>query len=145
MPPLRGLGSSMWKIPTEGGEAVRLSDARVLSPAVSPDGKLVACFYEDAPSVTHKLALIPFEGGAPVKVFNLPATVFMRAGLHWTADGRALAYVDNRDGSSNIWSQPVDGSPPKQLTGFTSDKIFRFACLAEANNWHSNAGWKLTT
>jgi Tol biopolymer transport system component len=119
--------SSMWKVSTDGGEASRLSDAWSLSPTISPDGRLIASFYEDAQSATAKLALIPSEGGKPARLFDLPSTVFLRAGVHWTADGRALAYVDERDGASNIWSQPVDGSPPKPLTNFTSDKIFRFA------------------
>jgi len=28
---------------------------------------------------------------------------------------------------SNIWRQPLDGSAPRQLTHFTSDRIFSFA------------------
>jgi Tol biopolymer transport system component len=27
---------------------------------------------------------------------------------------------------SNIWSQPLDGGPPKQITKFTSGQIFSF-------------------
>jgi Tol biopolymer transport system component len=119
--------SSLWRIPVEGGEAVRLRSGWSMFPQVSPDGKLVACFYQDEPSTGNKIALIPIEGGEPVQLFELTSTVFIRAGLHWTGDGRALTYVDNRDGVSNIWSQPVDGGQPKRLTNFTSDKIFRFA------------------
>lgn len=118
--------SSLWKIPVEGGEAVQLRSGWSMFPQVSPDGRLVACFYQDEPSMGNKIALIPFAGGEPVQLFDLPSTAFIRAGLRWTADGRALTYVDNRDGVSNIWSQPLDGSPPKRLTNFTSDKIFRF-------------------
>jgi len=29
-------------------------------------------------------------------------------------------------GISNIWSQPIDGSAPRQLTNFKSDLIFAF-------------------
>jgi Tol biopolymer transport system component len=38
-----------------------------------------------------------------------------------------LSFIDNRDGVSNVWLQPVDGSPPNQLTNFTPETIFRFA------------------
>lgn len=119
--------SGLWKIPVEGGEAVLLRDGWMMFPQVSPDGKLVACFYQDETTMGNKLALIPLAGGEPVRLFDLPQTVFIRAGLRWTTDGRALAYVDNRDGMSNIWSQPLDGGQPKRLTNFSSDKIFRFA------------------
>ena len=47
--------------------------------------------------------------------------------IHWTPDGQAVAYIRTRGGVSNIWSQPLDGSPPKQLTDFKSDRIFNFA------------------
>jgi Tol biopolymer transport system component len=48
-------------------------------------------------------------------------------GLGWTADGSELVYVDRHNGVSNIWSQPIDGSPPKPLTNFKSNLIFKFA------------------
>ena len=43
--------------------------------------------------------------------------------LHWLPDGRSLAYIVTRDGVSNIWSLPIDGGAPKQLTNFTTDQI----------------------
>jgi Tol biopolymer transport system component len=46
--------------------------------------------------------------------------------VRWTADGRALTYIDNRGGISNIWSQPLDGGQPRQLTDFKNDQIFAF-------------------
>ena len=58
-------------------------------------------------------------------VFDLPEPLEQM--IRWTPDGRALTYVDTRDGISNIWAYPIDGSPPKQLTGFKSDRIFGYA------------------
>jgi hypothetical protein len=92
-------------------------------PLVSPDGKLIAIRYMNDPaSRKFGMALIPFEGGEPVKLFDISA-FFVR----WSHDGHALQYVNNRGGSSNIWSQPIDGGPPRQLTDFKSDKLFAFA------------------
>src|SRR5262249_11830511 len=54
------------------------------------------------------------------------ATVNRFAGIHWTADGQALTYVDSLNGYSNIWSQPLDGSPPKRLTDFKGDQTLSF-------------------
>jgi hypothetical protein len=31
-----------------------------------------------------------------------------------------------RNGVTNLWAQPIDGSPPKQLTNFASERIFNF-------------------
>jgi Tol biopolymer transport system component len=115
------------KVSIEGGEPVRLTDKLTINPTVSPDGTLVACFYrEDQPNVPIKVAIIPFAGGEPVKVLDIPSSVNVAAGLRWTPDGHALMYTDTINGVSNIWSLPVDGGKPVQLTDFKTDQIFWF-------------------
>ncbi|MFN0278469.1 MAG: hypothetical protein ACKVRN_07690 [Pyrinomonadaceae bacterium] len=47
--------------------------------------------------------------------------------LRWTADGSAFDYAVNQNGVSNIWRQPIDGSPAVQVTNFDSGRIFNFA------------------
>jgi Tol biopolymer transport system component len=47
--------------------------------------------------------------------------------LQWTSDGRAIYYVTLNNGVSNIWRQPIDGSPPVQVTKFDTGRIFNFA------------------
>jgi Tol biopolymer transport system component len=37
----------------------------------------------------------------------------------WTSDGRSIAYIGP---SSNIWTQPLDGKPPRQLTHFIDNR-----------------------
>ncbi|MDT4897018.1 MAG: eukaryotic-like serine/threonine-protein kinase [Acidobacteriota bacterium] len=113
---------NLWRVSINGGEAVKLNDKFSVSPSVSPDGKFIACYYwDEKPDTQLVSALIPFEGGQPVKTFNLPS-----ATVRWTLDGSALTYVDSRGGVSNIWSQPADGGKPVQLTDFKSDQIFAF-------------------
>jgi Tol biopolymer transport system component len=112
----------------DGGEPVRLTDKWTQNPTVSPDGSLIACFYrEDQPNARTRVAVIPFAGGEPVKVLDLPRPSFSGApGLRWTPDGRALTFIDTINGVSNIWSLPLDGGAPKQLTDFKTDQIFAF-------------------
>jgi hypothetical protein len=42
-------------------------------------------------------------------------------------EGKSLTYRDNKAGVDNVWTQPLERGPPKQLTNFTSEKIFSFA------------------
>ena len=113
---------SLWKVSIEGGEPIQINDKFSVSPSVSPDGKLIACYYwDETPDSQLGIAIVPVEGGAPVKRFNIPST-FVR----WTPDGRGLMYVDNRGGISNLWLQPIDGGKPSQLTDFKTDQIFGF-------------------
>lgn len=69
---------------------------------------------------TTGVAVVPVEGGPPVKLFDINVERLVR----WTPDGRALAYIDHRN--QNVWAQPVDGGPPRQLTDFKTDQTFTF-------------------
>ena len=91
-----------------------------LGVAISPDGKWIASAYFQPTDV--KTAIYPIEGGEPQRILDLSGYNYIR----WTPDGRALAYVDQKD-LSNINSQLIDGGPSKQLTNFKSDLIFSFA------------------
>ncbi|HEY0458749.1 MAG TPA: protein kinase [Pyrinomonadaceae bacterium] len=115
------------KIDINGGNPVLLTAAEAARPVVSPDGKYIACLYyiEMGTGYLTKIAIIPSEGGLPLKVLDLPQVVKSRT-LRWTPDGQGLIYIDSGNRVFNLWSQPLDGSPPKQLTDFKSDQIFRF-------------------
>jgi len=117
---------TIWKVPIEGGEALQLSDKYSNWPAVSPDGTRIACSYRDDANSQWRLAVIPIEGGQPIRLFDM-ATLSGRQRIRWTADGTGLTYIDNYGGISNLWKQPLSGEPPKQLTDFKSDQIFNFA------------------
>ncbi len=116
---------TLWKVGIEGGEPVELTKDWTVSPAISPDGKWIACMYLPDPQRPHKLAVFPSAGGAPTKIFDYPVTAGEE--IQWARDGRSVAYIDTRRGVSNLWGQPLDGGPPKQLTNFKTDLIFRFA------------------
>jgi Tol biopolymer transport system component len=71
------------------------------------------------------MAVIPFEGGPPLKIFDIQGG--RDRSIRWTPDGRAMAYIVTEDGVSNIWSQPLSGGKPKQLTDFKTQNIANFA------------------
>ncbi|MBI3472847.1 MAG: PD40 domain-containing protein [Candidatus Solibacter usitatus] len=130
-----GKGTTLWKAPAaDPSKAARLTDKLALQPSISPDGTHVACFYSEqelTPAVANarnanSIAVLPFEGGTPLS-FEIPHTVSVLSGIRWTPDSGALTYVKNLDGISNIWSQPLGGGSPHQLTNFKGDRIFRFA------------------
>jgi serine/threonine protein kinase/Tol biopolymer transport system component len=120
-----GITNALWKAPLNGGAATRLTEDIGWMPALSPDGKLIACNYRSGASARWQIALIPFEGGQP-KFIEFPDPSYHRP-VRWTSDGRALTYPVTRGGVSNLWVQLLDGSPPKQLTDFREQIIFNFA------------------
>jgi Tol biopolymer transport system component len=118
--------STLWKVRINGGAPVQLTESPSHWPSVSPDGKQIACFYEDEETKELMLAVIPFEGGPPVMRYRIEPTVNDRAEIRWIRGGKELTYVDNRNGVSNIWSQPVNGGNSRQLTNFSEGRIFRY-------------------
>ncbi len=117
--------TTIWKIATEGGEPIQLTKFDSARAVVSPNGNLIACDYVEAnPDISAKIAIIPVNGGRPLKILELPDVY--KSMFRWTADGKALIYIDNRDRTDNLWSQTLDNSPPKQLTFFVSGRISKF-------------------
>jgi serine/threonine protein kinase len=116
---------SLRKVAADGGDPIKLTDYPSAIPLVSPDGKQIACGYinEQETPPRWRIAIISFDGGPPLKTFDISP---LQTRFQWTSDGRAILYTATREGVTNLWSQPVDGSPPKQLTDFKSDQIFRF-------------------
>ena len=114
----------LWKIPIDGGQASRLTDKLASQATISPDGKLIACRYREEDLSPFTLGLISLATGQTIKTIDIPFN--NNNNLEWTSDGRAVLYVDNQGGISNLWAQPIDGGPVKQFTQFKSDQIFTY-------------------
>jgi serine/threonine protein kinase/Tol biopolymer transport system component len=122
----------MWRVPIEGGEPVQISERQTPTPSVSPDGRFIASSFWDEQSEPQqwKVAVFTFPEAQLVKTLETPPSAVTGGGsfpMRWTADGRALTYIDHRGGVSNIWTLPIDGSAPRALTDFKQDRIFGFA------------------
>jgi len=116
---------TIWKVPMAGGKPEQLTDKSSSWASVSPDGKLIALRFFDEEVKANKIAVLPFAGGEPIKVLDISFN-FRDVGLGWTSDSRSIIFADARDNADNIWSQPLDGGPAKQLTNFKSGLIFAF-------------------
>lgn len=124
-----GVTATLWRVPIEGGPPVKVTDGFAVRPTVSPDGKWLGFWQNDGqPNTRWRLAVFSFETGKQVRTFEVAQTVQVNWDtlLRWNADSQSLTFVDNRGGFENIWAQPIDGSPAKQLTDFKDRDIFSF-------------------
>jgi Tol biopolymer transport system component len=115
----------LWKVAISGGAPTQLTEVFATEPDISPDGKFVACFSNDAQTGKADIMLFPFAGGAPVGTFPLPPSANWDSGPRWTPDGRALTYIDRRGETMNLWLQPLTGGPAQQITTFKQGGVFR--------------------
>jgi Tol biopolymer transport system component len=114
---------TLWKVGIDGGEPVQIADMFITNAAISPDGKSIASFYQDEKTnAPRRLIILPFEGGPPIKTFDMPPTAGGRP--EWALDGKSVTFYDSRSGTTNLWSLPLDGGPMKQLTDFKPDGLF---------------------
>jgi Tol biopolymer transport system component/DNA-binding winged helix-turn-helix (wHTH) protein len=120
---------TVWRMPVDGGEPTLLTD-KVLDTysSVSPDGKSVSCLYLDENNGKKNwgLAIVPFAGGPPTKLFDIRPSPISFAPLPWTNDGKSLMYLDKKNGVSNIMQLTIESGESRQMTNFTSDRIFYF-------------------
>ena len=89
-----------------------------------PDGKSVAFLIsigEKTP--VHKIAVVPLDAGPqpPVRLIDPHPGIWYP--LRFTPDGKALVYPITQNRVENLWRQPLDGSPSRQLTNFRTDQI----------------------
>jgi Tol biopolymer transport system component len=132
----------IWRVPTEGGTPIQI--ARVLGEgmsgrmSVSPNGQFIAYPYNRYLSPAGPgwdFAVIPVEGGPPIKIFNEPSG---SGGIRWSPQGTGIQYALTKEGTTNIWEQPMAGGKPKQITNFISGRIFDF-------NWTDDGKQLLVT
>jgi eukaryotic-like serine/threonine-protein kinase len=91
---------------------------------LSPDGKSVAFPIETVEAnPVHKIAIVPLDTGPQPQVRLLDSQAASSAGPRFTPDGKALVYSIIQNGVGDLWLQPLDGSPGRQITKFKTDEI----------------------
>jgi serine/threonine protein kinase/dipeptidyl aminopeptidase/acylaminoacyl peptidase len=112
------------RIPIEGGTAETIIKAPAEPYALSPDGKTIATFEVHESDHTTILALYSLEDGKKSTLEfdprGLPSLVFLPS-------GKAVAYIVREKGVDNLWEQPLDETPRRQLTHFTAERIASYA------------------
>lgn len=92
---------------------------------VSPDETELA-YLETAPGpgVPFRVAVVQIDDGSPVgRPVQLPAFPQL---YRWTPEGLVLQFLRADNGVFNVWEQRLAGGEPRQLTRFTSGRIFNF-------------------
>lgn len=93
---------------------------------VSPDGKMLPFFFIRQPG-HMEIQIVGLDAGPNPVRRNLQPDPRVSGFPQFTPDGKGLAYPIIEDGVSNIWIQPLDGSPGRQITNFKSGTFTSFS------------------
>src|SRR5579862_4223748 len=103
---------------------------------LSADGKVLAYVLEIVDAQTQhgheQVALLDLGSSAP-RLIDVDQHI-TQGGLQFTPDGKGIAYPVSQNGVDNLVIQPFDGSPRKQITNFTTERITAFSWSPDGKN-----------
>jgi tricorn protease len=108
-------GGDLWRVPREGGDAVRLTSGPGLetNPCFSPDGSRIAFTGEYDGNVD--VFVMAAEGGIPQRLTWHPSA---DTALGWTPDGKRVLFTSGRTAYSRfseLFTVGLDGGFPEKL------------------------------
>jgi Tol biopolymer transport system component len=113
---------ALMRVSIEGGTPTKISDLQCPTPNYSPSGKFVTCTPDSG-----TVQVISVEDGSVIRTFATVKTAILNVGAKWAPDERSIVYIASQKGTTNLWIQPLDGQPGRQLTDFPNGDIYNFA------------------
>ena len=117
------------KVAIEGGPSQTLPKYPDFNqPIASPDGKLAGMITFRLGQNKEDLALVPMDFSQPIRFlsFERPRSQYT-AFINFSNDGAGIIYPVREGQADNLWLQPLNGSPGRQLTHFQSEFIQDFS------------------
>ncbi|PYT16281.1 MAG: peptidase S9 [Acidobacteria bacterium] len=95
---------------------------RLASPQPSPDGSQVVftrrVYDAEANKNFTSLWIVPIDGGRPRRLTNAQAA---DTSPRWSPDGKSIAFISDRGGSSQVWSIDPSGGEARRVTDLPVD------------------------
>ena len=112
------------RVSVDGGSPETVAKHALGMFALSPDGNEIASL--EVRELDHKLMLHIDNVETHQMTYSDVDQRALPNELAYAPDGKGIAYLVREKGVDNLWLQPLDGGPHRQLTHFKKDRIFRF-------------------
>ncbi len=123
------LSRTYMKVSMSGGKPGKLSNGIGIAEYearydIAGDGKTALLGTYDFKTQKPDISLMSLETGQIVHTFEYDLR--HRGILHFSPDGKSIVYPIREKGVDNLWLQPLDGGPGRQITNFASLKIYSY-------------------
>ena len=126
--------AALWRVSVSGGaEPEKIADGVLESPAIASDNRTIAAIWKNEEGESK---LVVFSADDPArenwKTLDLiaganPSAASSPTALRWMANGsEEIAYVVQKKGIGNLWAQNVKTGKARQLTNFTTARVWSF-------------------
>jgi eukaryotic-like serine/threonine-protein kinase len=115
------------KVSIDGGAPERVTKGFAAFNAgfdVARDGKAAVLGTYDFKAQKPTISLVSLASGQVLRTFEYDPR--HQGQPRFSPDGKAIVYPVREKGVDNLWLQPLDGGPGRQLTSFGSLKIYSF-------------------
>jgi Tol biopolymer transport system component len=97
---------------------------------LSPDGSKLAFVLTEASQAMiapgspsdEKIALVSLDPASKGARQLITPNAHITGSVHFTPDGKSLAYAVRENGVDNVWVQPIDGGTGHYITKFASEQ-----------------------
>lgn len=128
-------GGNLRKMSLDGGEDSAIVSDTVIAINLAPEGKhILFASLEEGPDKKLRVGQVTLDGSAPIVYLNPPPRPAILRDGRWIRGQQSLVYADARSGAPNLWTYPLNGSPPQQLTHFISGRIFGISLSPDGSN-----------
>ena len=115
------------KVSIDGGQPERVTKDFAEFNAgfdVARDGKTVVLGIYDFKAQRPTISLVSLNSGQVLRMFEYDPR--HQGQPRFSPDGKGIVYPVREKGVDNLWLQPLDGGPGRQLTNFGSLKIYSY-------------------
>ncbi len=130
-------GTALERMGVADGRAERLFQGNFGAAAFSPDGKFLVSTLRGTAGTARltSVVILPASGGRILT--RIPLSASSSGGYlapEFGPDGKTLVYSLNAKGTDNLWSHPIDGGTPRQISKFDSGIIYDFSFAADGKS-----------
>lgn len=121
---------TLWKVSTETGEEIQVSEHKIYHPAFSPNGNFVAFFSRNNEKEKKtRIAVMQIADKNIVKVLDFADAQSLPVRIAWRDDNRTLNYVTWSEQGNTLWEQSLDDTQPRYVADL-GDKEVEYYSLA---------------